>query len=119
MEQALEAATEVSSWANTCDNCGRDLRQRLRFTFKAKYVPGAPNQAAELIKCIFCALRHRPMVRRSFAAAALVGTVLTLLNQGDLLLTGQWNNALYWKIPLTFCVPFCVATYGALTTSRK
>ena len=119
MDQALKDATEVSSWATTCDNCGRDLRQRLSFIFKAKYAPDAPNHAAALIKCILCALRHRPMIRRSFVAAVVVGTVLTLLNQGDLLLTGQWNNTLYWKIPLTYCVPYCVATYGALTTSRK
>ncbi|MCH7713553.1 MAG: nitrate/nitrite transporter NrtS [Chloroflexi bacterium] len=59
------------------------------------------------------------MVKRSFVAAALVGTLLTLLNQGDILISGHWNNALYWKIPLTYCVPFLVATYGALTSSRR
>ena len=59
------------------------------------------------------------MLKRSLIAALVVGTVLTILNQGDALLSGQWNNALFWKIPLTFCVPFIVATYGALTNSRK
>ena len=62
---------------------------------------------------------HRPMVRRSLIAATVVGTVLTLLNQGDTLIAGHWNNALYWKIPLTYCVPFLVATYGALSSNRK
>jgi hypothetical protein len=59
------------------------------------------------------------MLRRSGLAAIVVGTVLTLLNQGDLLVSGQWSHALYWKIPLTYCVPFLVATYGALTNSRR
>jgi len=59
------------------------------------------------------------MLRRSLVAALVVGTALTLLNQGDTLLSGQWNAALYWKIPLTYCVPFCVASYGALANSRK
>lgn len=59
------------------------------------------------------------MVKRSLMAALIVGTVLTMLNQGDLLLTGQWNDTMFWKIPLTYCVPFCVASYGALSTSRK
>jgi hypothetical protein len=59
------------------------------------------------------------MLWRSLAAAMVVGTVLTLLNQGDTLLSGQWTAALFWKIPLTYCVPFCVATYGALANSRK
>jgi hypothetical protein len=59
------------------------------------------------------------MLKRSLIASLVVGTVLTALNQGDILLSGQWSNALYWKIPLTYCVPFVVATYGALTNSRK
>ncbi len=59
------------------------------------------------------------MLRRSLAAAVVVGTILTALNQGDNLLSGRWDAALYWKIPLTYCVPFIVATYGALTNSRQ
>jgi ABC-type methionine transport system permease subunit len=59
------------------------------------------------------------LIKRSFIAGLVVGTILTALNQGDALLNGQWNNALYWKIPLTYCVPFIVATYGALTNSRQ
>ncbi|MBM3942738.1 MAG: phosphoenolpyruvate protein kinase [SAR202 cluster bacterium] len=52
-------------------------------------------------------------------ASLVVGTALTLLNQGDTLLSGHWNQALYWKIPLTYCVPFLVASYGALTNARQ
>jgi hypothetical protein len=59
------------------------------------------------------------MVKRSLIAATVVGTILTLLNQGDTLISGHLNNALYWKIPLTYCVPFLVATYGALSSNRK
>ena len=58
--------------------------------------------------------------RRSFLVALLVGTILNLINQGDVLLGyGQLNLA---KVILTFAVPYCVATYGAvsyrLTVSR-
>ena len=59
------------------------------------------------------------MLRRSAIVAVVVGTVLTFLNQGDTLISGDWNNALYWKIPLTYCVPFLVATYGALSAARR
>ena len=59
------------------------------------------------------------MLRRSAIVALVVGTILTLLNQGDGLLSGQWVNALYWKIPLTYCVPFLVATYGSLAAARR
>ena len=69
-------------------------------------------------KCFRCALLHWPMLKRSLVAALVVGTVLTALNQGDLIVSGSWNNAMLWKIPLTYCVPFMVATYGALTNSK-
>ena len=59
------------------------------------------------------------MLRRSLVASAVVGTALTLLNQGDAIISGQMTAALAWKIPLTYCVPFLVATYGALSNSRN
>ena len=62
------------------------------------------------------ALRHWPMLRRSLVAGAVVGTAL---NQGDAIMLGQFSGALAWKIPLTYCVPFLVATYGALSNSRN
>ncbi len=56
----------------------------------------------------------RAILRRSVRAALVVGTLLTALNQGDLLLQGIFPPALWWKVPLTYLVPFLVATYGAL-----
>jgi hypothetical protein len=59
------------------------------------------------------------MLRRSFLTAAVVGTVLVAINQGTVLLDGRFPGSLYWKIPLTYAVPFCVATWGALINSRR
>lgn len=56
----------------------------------------------------------RPILARSLRASVVVGTVLTALNQGDLLLQGTFPAALWWKVPLTYLVPFLVATYGAV-----
>ena len=56
---------------------------------------------------------ERGIVRRSAILAAIVGTILNLINQGDALLTG--THLVAWKIALTYCVPYCVATYGAVT----
>ena len=50
------------------------------------------------------------IVRRSLAVALIVGTVLNIINQGDVALAGEFN---WFKVALTYCVPFCVATYGA------
>jgi hypothetical protein len=69
-------------------------------------------------RCLRCALTYRPMLRRSFLTAIVVGTVLTAINQGTTLLDGNLPASLAWKVPLTYAVPFCVATWGALVNSR-
>lgn len=51
--------------------------------------------------------------RRSLAVALIVGTILNLINQGDVLFGGASFNLT--KILLTYAVPYCVATYGAVS----
>ena len=123
MDRALlDADVNREAIAHTCSECGRLLNKGWGFGFKAaaavadREAHALPN---DIVKCIFCAVHHAPMLRRSFKVAVVVGTVLTLLNQGDTLFSGAWQNALYWKIPLTYCVPFMVATFGALTNIRR
>jgi hypothetical protein len=51
--------------------------------------------------------------RRSLFVALIVGTVLNLINQADVFFgDGKLNLA---KIVLTYAVPYCVATYGAVS----
>jgi len=45
--------------------------------------------------------------------ALVVGTVLNLINQGDALFGAGAVNWL--KIGLTYVVPYCVSTYGAVS----
>lgn len=52
-----------------------------------------------------------PVAKRSLVIMVVVGSVLNFINQGDALWSGGIIN--WWKLLLTFCVPFCVATYGA------
>ena len=40
------------------------------------------------------------------------------VHQGNIILAGDFPASLYWKVPLTYCVPFCVATTGALLNAR-
>lgn len=58
------------------------------------------------------------MLRRSLLIAFLVGTILVAINQADLLFFGEWRASLIWKVPLTYLVPFVVATWSALINSR-
>ena len=92
-----------------CDACGRE-RVRLLFLFR--------QASGSALKCLRCALRHPPLVKRSLGIAVIVGTVLLAINQGDVLLAPRWPSALAWKVPLTYLVPYLVATWGALLNSR-
>ena len=118
MADALASNAGDATQHTSCDQCGRPAGKGRSYAFKKPVPEGATNQSPA-VKCTRCAIKHRPMLRRSFIVALVVGSVLTLLNQGDALFSGSWNSALYWKVPLTYCVPFCVATYGALSNSRR
>ena len=51
--------------------------------------------------------------RRSVYVALVVGTVLNVINQGDAFLGMASINWL--KLVLTYCVPYAVCTYGAVS----
>ena len=53
------------------------------------------------------------MPRRSLVAALVVGTILNLINQGDALFGARRFD--WVKAVLTFIVPYCVTTYGAVS----
>jgi hypothetical protein len=61
--------------------------------------------------CLCCISDVVP--RRSFFVALIVGTILNLINQGDALFGGGHLNLA--KLVLTFAVPYCVATYDAVS----
>ena len=46
----------------------------------------------------------------------MVGTILTAINHGDFILAGEMPDRV--KVGLTYMVPSCVATYGAVTAKR-
>jgi hypothetical protein len=68
-------------------------------------------------KCLRHAIVHRPLLKTALLTALVVGTVLTAINQGNVLLDSRFPPVLYWKIPLTYSVPYCVATWSALRLS--
>jgi hypothetical protein len=53
------------------------------------------------------------VVRKALLAAGVVGTLLVLLNQGDLLLSGHVTRRVLVKSLLTPIIPFCVTMLGA------
>ncbi len=63
---------------------------------------------------IYCEIASSPHVlSRALKVSLIVGTLLNLINQGDLLLSLELEKLHLIKISLTYLVPFCVATYTA------
>ena len=57
--------------------------------------------------------------RRSLKIALVVGSILVLINYGDRLLEGTISANDLLKMAMTFCVPFCVATYSSVCAVKK
>lgn len=47
---------------------------------------------------------------RAIKVAAIVGTIIIAINQGDMILSGAVPPL--WKPAITFVVPFCVSSYS-------
>ncbi|HLF76300.1 MAG TPA: nitrate/nitrite transporter NrtS [Dehalococcoidia bacterium] len=94
------------------------LNERACSRCRVRIAPQRGFIAGQRLMCLRCWLIRPALLRRSFLTALVVGSVITLINQGNVLLGGSFPPDLYWKIPLSYCVPFCVATWGALTSSR-
>lgn len=61
---------------------------------------------------------RRDVRNRALKVAAIVGTILTGINQGNLILAGEISTALIAKAILTYCVPYCVSTYAGVEAIR-
>jgi len=51
--------------------------------------------------------------KKAFFSALVVGSILTGINHGDMILSGEYPPWL--KVMLTYFVPYCVTTWGAIT----
>ncbi len=100
------AGSEISPAPHTCQRCHRSLSGRSGFALGGE------------LRCLACTLRRPSLLRRSAATGLVVGTVLTAINQGATLAAGEVPSRLLWQVPLTYLVPFAVATWGALSNSR-
>ncbi len=61
----------------------------------------------------------RPTLRRTARIAAVVGVVLTGINEGDSLVHGNVSVATGIKMVLNFLVPFVVSNLGVLAGTRR
>jgi hypothetical protein len=90
-----------------CDRCGRTARFRF-----------GRAEAAPAFRCWLHGVMYPPVFRRALLVAAVVGTILFLINQLDVVVSGHLTPVVGLKIGLTFLVPFLVSTYSALEINR-
>ena len=108
MTSAVAASVEVATRTpSTCARCRVPVR------------PGRGFAIAGELRCLRCTLMRPSLLRRSLLTGLVVGSILTAINQGNIVLNGEFPASLFWKIPLTYSVPFCVATWGALINNRS
>lgn len=56
------------------------------------------------------------VVKRSAKVSLIVGTLLLIINQLDIIMTQGFDMVLVFKVILTYCVPYCVATYSSVSS---
>jgi hypothetical protein len=61
---------------------------------------------------------RREHLRRTITIALVVGTILTLINQLDVIVKGDADTLTWIKCGLNYCVPFIVSNLGLLAGKR-
>lgn len=59
------------------------------------------------------------MVGRSIKVGLLVGTILVLINYTDGIIAAELTTTDYFKMVLTYFVPYCVSTYATVRALLK
>ena len=78
----------------------------------------APEGVFRRIAVLTAPCRKRANLRRTVRIALIVGTILTLINQADVLLRGDATPLTAVKIPLNYVVPFIVSNLGVISGAR-
>jgi len=53
------------------------------------------------------------IIRKAFLTSVVVGSALLLINHGDTIKTQEYPA--FWKVGLTYLVPFLVTIWGSLS----
>ncbi|HEX9413802.1 MAG TPA: nitrate/nitrite transporter NrtS [Ktedonobacterales bacterium] len=90
-----------------CDICERPARFRF-----------ASTSATPVLRCWLHAVSYGPVVWRALRVALVVGTILFIINQLDVVLSGQVTPVVVLRIVLTYVTPFLVSMYSSLESNR-
>lgn len=92
--------------------------ERLGATARGSAAAGECQTARRPMKEAMRICLRRDHLRRTGRIALVVGTILTAINQGDVILGGDAVAVTWIKAGLNYCVPFVVANLGLLAGQR-
>lgn len=61
----------------------------------------------------------RTTLRKTVKIALVVGTILSVINQGSVILDGKATVATWARVAANYFVPFCVSSTGFLSATRR
>ena len=61
----------------------------------------------------------RSVVRRASVTALVVGTILSLITRGEVILSADFSMALTWQLGLLFVIPYSVSTWSSVAAMRR
>ena len=64
-------------------------------------------------------LCNKDILKKALSIALVVGTILNIINQGDYLFRMMFEELNFFKMALTYCVPFLVSAYTAASMKMK
>jgi len=62
---------------------------------------------------------EREIVVTGIWVSLVVGTILIIINYGDMMVENSLHTGHYLKMGLTYLVPYCVSTYSAVKTELR
>ena len=79
---------------------------------------GSPTGNDDLVRTALRIVLQPQHLRRTLTIAAVVGTVLTAINQADVIVRGEATSTTVAKAVLNYLVPFIVSNLGLLVGAR-
>ena len=71
------------------------------------------------LELILTIASSKQLLIKALKIAFVVGIILNIINQGNLIFDFDTENINFLKMALTFTVPFCVSMYTAVTMKMK
>lgn len=81
-------------------------------------MPGSEARRPSLRRSAADHVRDPAAMRRTIVVALVVGTLLTLVNQGDRLADGDLGPVVAARVAANYLIPWCVSSVGYISARR-